>query len=291
MKVPLNGFGLGLRPEHYLDFVNEPQSVDWLEILSDNYMVPGGKPLYFLDKIRRDYPMVMHGVAMNLGSTDPLDKVYLQSLKDLVNRIEPALVSDHLCWTGILGQRMHDLLPLPYTEEAVKHVSKRILQAQDFLGRRLIIENLTTYIEAQAPLKEWEFVSAVIAEADCDVLLDVNNIYVSSRNHQFDALVYLNAIPVGRVKQIHLAGHTDMGSYCVDTHDAPITQAVWSLYADAIQRFGLVPTMIERDGNIPTLEILVAELGIAREMAAQQKSSIGSSDLQGGRDVTFTMAK
>ncbi|TDR31803.1 DUF692 domain-containing protein [Hydromonas duriensis] len=290
MGTPLKGFGLGLRPEHYQDFIHDKQPVDWLEILSDNYMVPGGKPLYFLDKIRSNYPMVMHGVAMNLGSTDPLDKVYLQSLKDLEKRVEPALISDHLCWTGVNGRRMHDLLPLPYTEEAVKHVSERILQAQDFLGRRLIIENLSTYIEAQAPLTEWAFVNAVLSEADCDILLDINNIYVSSRNHSFNPLDYLNAIPVERVKQIHLAGHSDMGNYCIDTHDAPVSDAVWTLYEQATQRFGIVPTMIERDGDIPALDVLVNELNMARKIAKRHEDNMNSNDPQGGRHeshVTF----
>ena len=177
----LRGFGLGLRPEHYGDFLAAPQAVDWLEILSDNYLVPGGKPLYYLERIRRDYPLAMHGVAMNLGTCDPLDLGYLQDLKRLADRIEPAVVSDHLCWTGVEGAHLHDLLPLPYTEEAVRHVAGRIRQAQDLLDRRLTIENVSTYVEAQAPMREWEFVSAIAEEADCDLLVDINNIYVSSR--------------------------------------------------------------------------------------------------------------
>lgn len=268
MTSTLCGFGLGLRPEHYADFVAAPQPVDWLEILSDNYLVPGGKPLFYLDKIRQDYPLAMHGVAMNLGSCDPLDMDYLQSIKALAQRVEPAVISDHLCWTGFAGKRLHDLLPLPYTEEAVKHVAARILQAQDVLGRRLVMENLSTYLEADTPMSEWEFVAAVADAADCDLLVDINNIYVSSRNHGFDPLVYLNAMPAKRVRQFHLAGHTDLGDYCIDTHDHPICEAVWQLYALAVDRFGPVPTMIERDDRIPPLADLLRELDYARTLAA-----------------------
>jgi len=264
----LRGFGLGLRPEHYGDFVAAPQAVDWLEILSDNYLVPGGKPLYYLERIRPDYPIAMHGVAMNLGSCDPLDLGYLQDIKRLADRVEPAIVSDHLCWTGVDGARLHDLLPLPYTEEAVRHVAGRIRQAQDLLDRRLTIENVSTYVEAQAPMKEWEFVSAIAEETDCDLLVDINNIYVSSRNHGFDPVRYLRALPPGRARQFHLAGHSDYGDYCIDTHDHPVCDAVWELYREAVLLFGDVPVMIERDDRIPSLDELVVELDQARNVAA-----------------------
>jgi len=260
----LTGFGLGLRPEHYADFVGADQSVDWLEILSDNYLVPGGKPLYYLDKIRERYPIAMHGVAMNIGSCDPLDLEYLASIKALAERVEPAIVSDHLCWTGFAGRHIHDLLPLPYTEEAIAHVVARIRQVQDFLGCRLTIENVSTYVRANAPLTEWEFVAAIADEADCDLLVDINNTYVSSRNHQFDALAYLRAMPAERIRQWHLAGHSDHGSHCVDTHDHPVCEDVWSLYASATGIFGERPTMIERDDNIPPLKELLRELDRAR---------------------------
>jgi hypothetical protein len=273
----LTGFGLGLRPEHYGDFLAAPQAVDWLEILSDNYLVPGGKPLYYLERIRRDYPLAMHGVAMNLGSCDPLDRDYLQAIRALADRIEPAIVSDHLCWTGVQGARLHDLLPLPYTEEAVRHVADRIRQAQDFLGRRLTIENVSTYVEAQAPLTEWEFISAIAEEADCDLLVDINNIYVSGRNHRFDPCRYLLALPPARVRQFHLAGHTDQGEYCIDTHDHPVCDAVWQLYHDAAQRFPDVPVMIERDDRIPPLAELVAELTYARRVAVDAAAARGES--------------
>jgi uncharacterized protein (UPF0276 family) len=268
MPRTLQGFGLGLRPEHYVDFVAQPQRVDWLEILSDNYLVPGGKPLYYLDTIRERYPLAMHGVAMNIGSCDALDWDYLNGIKALAERVQPAVISDHLCWTGFAGQRLHDLLPLPYTEEAIMHVAGRIRQVQEFLERRLTIENVSTYVQADAPLTEWEFVSAIASEADCLLLVDINNIYVSSRNHQFDALTYLNALPATRVQQLHLAGHTDNSSHCIDTHDQPVCDEVWKLYSVAIELFGATPTMIERDDNIPPLEELLQELDRARALAS-----------------------
>lgn len=272
----LDGFGLGLRPEHYVEFISAAQRVDWLEILSDNYLVPGGKPLFYLDKIRRDYPIAMHGVAMNLGSVDPLDIDYVQSIKALARRVEPAIVSDHLCWTGFAGQRLHDLLPLPYTEEAVKHLSARIQQAQDILGRRLVIENVSSYMEANTPMQEWEFVSAIAEAADCELLVDINNVYVSSRNHGFDPLTYLQALPKARVRQFHLAGHSHNGALCIDTHDHPVCAAVWQLYQQAVDLFGSIPVMIERDDDIPPLSELVDELDQARDICSsgpQRKSN------------------
>ncbi len=268
MSDVIKGFGLGLRPEHYADFISAPQNVDWLEILSDNYLVPGGKPHFYLEKIRRDYPIAMHGVAMNLGSIDPLDVDYLQSIKALAQRIEPAIISDHLCWTGFSGKRLHDLLPLPYTEEAVKHLSARIKQAQDILERRLVIENVSSYIEADTPMREWEFVSAIAEAADCDLLVDINNIYVSSRNHGFDPLTYLRSLPHQRIRQFHLAGHSDYGELCIDTHDHAVCADVWDLYQTAVKLFGETPVMIERDDNIPPLTELIQELDHARGIAS-----------------------
>jgi uncharacterized protein len=264
----LHGFGLGLRPEHYGDFVTDPQAVDWLEILSDNYLVPGGKPLHYLEDIRQDYPLAMHGVAMNLGSCDPLDHAYLLDIRRLAERVEPDIISDHLCWTGMNKRRLHDLLPLPYTEEAVRHAASRIRQAQDVIGRRLTIENVSSYVQVDTPMTECEFVCAVAEEADCDLLVDINNIYVSGRNHDFDPLDYLHALAPQRVRQFHLAGHTDLGSYCVDTHDHPVCDAVWVLYRTAVQLFPAVPVMIERDDNIPPLSELLVELEQARDIAA-----------------------
>lgn len=263
------GVGLGLRPLHYPDFLAAPQPVDWLEILTDNYLVPGGKPLYHLERLRADYPIAMHGVGMNLGSLDPLDMQYLHAVKALADRVQPVVVSDHLCWTGVQGRYLHDLLPLPYTEEAVQHVAARIRQAQDVLGRRLAIENLSAYLEADTPLTEWEFLTAVAETADCDLLVDINNIYVSSRNQGFDPLAYLNALPAARVRQFHLAGHTDHGPICIDTHDQPVCGAVWQLLAAAVARFGDVPAMIERDGHIPPLAELLEELAHLRRVRAE----------------------
>ncbi len=263
---PFQGFGLGLRPEHYGDFTGSPQPLDWLEILSDNYLVPGGKPLFYLEKIRQDYPVVMHGVAMNIGSVDALDIDYIHAIKSLSQRIDAVIVSDHLCWTGFSGARLHDLLPLPYTEEAVRHVSERIMQVQDILGRRLVIENVSSYFEAKTEMPEWEFVSSIAKMADCDLLIDINNIYVSSRNHGFNAMDYLKAMPAKRVRQFHLAGHSDNGNHCIDTHDHPVCKGVWDLYAEAVKLFGAVPVMIERDDNIPPLSELLDEIGIARSI-------------------------
>lgn len=269
MNTPLTGFGLGLRPEHYQDFIRDKQSVEWLEILTDNYLVPGGKPLHFLEKIRRDYPIAMHGVAMNLGSTDPLDRHYLQQVRSLAERFEASVISDHLCWTGTKGRYLHDLLPLPYCEESVRHIAARIRQAQDILGRRMAIENLSAYLEADTPMTEWEFLNAVAEEADCELLVDINNIYVSSRNQGFDPLDYLRALPAPRIRQFHLAGHTDHGVICIDTHDQPVCDDVWQLYAKARALFGAVPTMIERDDNIPSLTDLLVELDHARAISKE----------------------
>lgn len=266
MSAALSGFGLGLRPEHYQDFITQKQPLDWLEILSDNYLVAGGKPLFYLDQIRQDYPLVMHGVAMNIGSIDPLNFDYLTALKQLAKRIEPALISDHLCWTGVHNQYLHDLLPLPYVDETIHHVANRILQIQDFLGRRLVIENLSSYIQSDTGMSEWEFIGAVCQQADCDLLLDINNIFVSSHNHGFDPLDYLHGIPAQRVRQIHLAGHSQHENYLIDTHDQPVCDEVWQLYQQAIHHLGFIPTMIERDGNIPPLPELLAEVNHARNM-------------------------
>lgn len=265
MQQNFLGFGLGLRPSHYDAILKEAPAVDWFEILTENYLVPGGKPIYYLDQIKERYPLAMHGVSMSIGSTDALDMAYLHDLKALMHSVKPKWISDHLCWTGVDQKNMHDLLPLPYTAEAIKHVVKRIRQVQDFLGQRILIENVSSYLNyQQSEMTEWEFLKAISEEADCLLLLDVNNIYVSSVNHEFDPIAYINALPVNRVQQIHLAGHSNMGDYIIDTHDQPVIEEVWQLYAKTIQRFGAVATMIERDDNIPPLEELVAELNHAR---------------------------
>jgi len=269
------GFGLGLRTDHYQAVLDERPDVDWFEVLTENYMVDGGKPLYYLDRIRADYPMVMHGVSMSIGSTAPLDENYLRQLKSLIERIEPVWVSDHLCWTGIDSRNLHDLLPLPYTEEAIGHVAARVRRVQDYLGRRILLENVSSYVTYGASqISEWEFLSEIAARADCEVLLDVNNIYVSSHNHHFDPIEYLDGIPVERVRQFHLAGHSYNGNLIIDTHDHPIVDPVWALYRRAVERFGAVATMIERDDHIPPLGELLAELDIARRVAGQVKEAV-----------------
>jgi hypothetical protein len=261
---------LGLRPDHYQDLLAGPGCVDWLEALTDNYLVPGGRPLHFLDRLRADYPMALHGVAMNIGSSDPLDAVYLKDLKALVDRVEPMWVSDHLCWTGIDGVNLHDLLPLPYTEAALSHVIERISRVQDALGQRILIENVSSYLRYEADdMPEWTFLAEVAQRADCRLLLDVNNVYVSSVNHGFDPLAYLQALPIERVCQMHLAGHSVRDGYLIDTHDVPVPEAVWTLYRHAARRFAGVATMIERDDNMPPLQDLLAELDIARQIVAE----------------------
>jgi uncharacterized protein len=268
LKYPYLGYGLGLRTVHYETILNNAPTVDWLEILSENYMVPGGKPLHYLDRIQERYPLVMHGVSLSIGSTDLLNQDYLHNLKTLVNRVEPAWISDHLCWTGVQHKNMHDLLPLPYTEEAIKHVVSRVQQVQEFLGRRILLENVSSYVTyKESVMSEWEFLREIAERADCLILLDINNIYVSSFNHGFDPHEYLNGVPVGRVQQFHLAGHRNLDTHIIDTHDEPIVDPVWELYADAVRRFGPMSTMIERDDNIPELPELLNELDRARRIA------------------------
>jgi uncharacterized protein (UPF0276 family) len=267
---PFLGFGLGLRTEHYNDILASKPHIDWFEALSENYMIPGGKPLDYLDKIRADYPVVMHGVSLSIGSTADVDYNYLRDLKKLADRIQPAWISDHLCWTGVHGQNMHDLLPLPYTEETAKHVAERVKIVQDYLGRQILLENVSSYASyIDSSMTEWEFITQIAEAADCLLLLDVNNIYVSSYNHQFDAKAFIDGVPKQRIQQIHLAGHNNHGDYIIDTHDAPVIDPVWDLYEYAIARFGQVSTMIERDDKIPALDELVKELDIARKIASK----------------------
>ena len=266
---PFLGFGLGLRTDHYHSILETSPNIDWLEIISENYMVPGGKPLYFLDRIRANYPMVMHGVSLSIGSSTELDLSYLRDLRALADRVEPAWISDHLCWTGVHGQNMHDLLPLPYNEETARHVAERVDVVQDYLGRRILLENVSSYASyIDSTMSEWEFISLICEKADCLLLLDVNNIYVSSFNHAFDPRQFIDGVPAGRVQQIHLAGHHNHGDYIIDTHDAPVIDPVWDLYGYAMSRLGPISTMIERDDHIPELDELVHELDVARNIAA-----------------------
>jgi uncharacterized protein len=267
---PSLGFGLGLRVDHYEAILADRPRVDWLEVLTENYLVPGGKPLNYLMRFRERFPLVMHGVSLSIGSSAPLDHEYLRQVKALAARVEPEWISDHLCWTGVAGRNTHDLLPLPYTEEALAHVVARVRTVQQVLERRILLENVSSYVSFRdSPLSEWQFLAEIAARADCLILLDVNNIYVSAVNHEFDPLEYLHAIPPERVQQIHLAGHENHGDYLVDTHDHPVPDPVWQLYASAIRRCGAVSTMIERDDRIPPLAELCAELDQARALAAR----------------------
>lgn len=263
------GFGLGLRTVHYHDIINtEPKEVDWFEILSENYLVPGGKPLYFLDQVSEKYPIVMHGVSLSIGSQDPINWDYLKQLKELARRVDARWISDHLCWTGVDQKNMHDLLPLPYTDEAIHHVANRIKQVQDYLEQQILIENVSSYLTYNSSqITEWEFLTRVTEEADCLILLDINNIYVSSFNHGFEPINYLEGVPAKRVQQFHLAGHTNRGDIIIDTHDHDVIDPVWELYAKALNLFGKVSTMIERDDHIPPLNDLIQELNHAKHIA------------------------
>jgi len=265
---PFLGFGLGLRTDHFQHVLDERPAVDWFEVISENFMVAGGKPKYYLHAIREQYPMVMHGVSLSIGSSDPLNMDYLQRLKLLIKEVDPMWVSDHLCWTHHNGANSHDLLPLPYTEEAISWVADRVRQVQDYLGRQILLENVSSYLTYtdSGEMTEWEFYNAVCEAADCLQLFDVNNIYVSARNHGFDAKDYIKATDPKRVWQFHLAGHTDYGDYVIDTHDHPVCDAVWELYQQALEHFGPVSTMIERDDNIPSFDSLFSELQQAKDV-------------------------
>ncbi len=271
---PFLGFGLGLRTEHYQHVIEHKPQVDWFEIISENYMVPGGKPLANLDKIRADYPMVMHGVSMSIGSTDPLNTNYLKDLKTLINRVEPYWYSDHLCWTHAHNTNSHDLLPLPYNEATINHLASRISQVQDFIGRPMLVENLSSYVTYnESVMSEWEFLNEIAKRSGCYILLDINNIFVSAHNHQFKPKDYINGIDNERVMQFHLAGHSYQGDMIIDTHDHDVCDPVWDLYKYALQRFGAVSTMIERDDNIPEFAELRQELAIAEDIATKALSA------------------
>lgn len=264
-NTPFSGFGLGLRTVHYADFLNAPQPVDFVEIISENFMVAGGRPLWTLDQVRRDYPVCMHGVSMSLGAASGLNPDYLKRLAELADRVQPLWVSDHLCWTGTGGINSHDLLPLPLTHEALDRVSRHIDQAQTALGRTLLVENPSTYVTfAEDSYREWEFLSALCRRTGCELLLDLNNVVVSAHNHGFDAQDYIAGLPLERVRQIHLAGHTVGEQLLIDTHDQPVPDAVWELLAAVAPRLGPVAVMIERDDHIPPLPDLLAELDQAR---------------------------
>jgi uncharacterized protein (UPF0276 family) len=256
--------GIGLRAQHHLEVLSQPPRVGWFEAHSENYFAAGGARVACLDRIRSRYPLSLHGVGLSLGSADPLDREHLGHLKRTVGRFEPMLVSEHLSWSSAGGRYANDLLPLPYTEEALRHVSSRIAAVQDQLGRQILIENVSSYLEFEGSrLTEWEFLAGVAAESGCGILLDVNNIHVAARNHGFDSHEFLQAMPQAAVQELHLAGHSRMSlgerEILIDTHGTHVCDAVWDLYRAALRRFGALPTLIEWDTDIPPLRVLVAE--------------------------------
>jgi len=267
---PRLGFGVGLRAEHYEDVLAGSKGADWFEAITENYLETRGRPLAVLESVRRDYPVALHGVALSIGSADPLDRRYLKALRDLADRIEPALISDHLCWSSVDGRALFDLLPLPLTEECLAHVAARVRTVQDVLGRRILLENPSTYIGWNvSTIPEAEFLSELAERADCGLLLDVNNVHVSAVNLDFDPRAYLDAIPAHRVGQLHLAGFSDMGTHLFDTHSRAVSDEVWDLYRYAIERIGSVACMVEWDDEIPPWSRLVEEVDRARQIHAQ----------------------
>jgi uncharacterized protein len=272
-EFPALGWGIGLRRPHYAEILERRPTVDWFEVTTENFMVPGGRPLEVLEAVRANYPIVMHGVSLSIGSTDPLNRTYLQDLARFARRFESSWISDHLCWTGVGGRTLHDLLPMPYTEEAVEHCAKRIRQVQEFLGRRILIENISSYLQYRASrMSEAEFLTAVAEESDCGILLDINNVYVNAFNHRFNSKRYLDVLPIERIAQFHLAGHQDCGAYLLDTHDHTVSEGVWELYDYAVERFGPVTTLIEWDDRIPSFAELAGVATMAHERAGLAQS-------------------
>lgn len=256
----IQAVGVGLRSQHYQLVANTLPDAPWLEVLTDNYMGDGGQPLHYLEKIRAHYPITFHGVGMSLGSSGPLDAAYMQKLMALKQRFQPAWISDHLCWSAFGEHTSNELLPLPYTDEALRHIAAKIRQAQDYLGERILIENVSSYVEFKdSNMQEWEFINAVADEADCYILFDVNNVYVNARNHSFDAQHFIDGIDGARVREIHLAGYEDHRTHLLDSHSRPVHAPVWQLYAAAIRRLGAVPTLIEWDSEVPEFDVLQAE--------------------------------
>ena len=264
------GFGLGLRSTYYKAILEQRPAIDWFEIVSENYLVAGGKALYFLDAIGEQYPLVMHGVSLSIGGPHELDRDYLRQLKHLAARVQPVWISDHLCWSQGNAHHLHDLLPLPYTEESLQHVVARVRQVQDVIERPLVLENVSSYLRcSDDQFSEWQFLTALSELSGCELLLDVNNVYVSARNHGFDAWTFISSLPKQCIRQLHLAGHSDYGSYLIDTHDQPVSDPVWQLYQRTLQHLGPVSTLLERDDHFPDLDVLLDELNTARRFAAQ----------------------
>jgi len=279
-SLPDLGVGIGLRATHFPEILGRWPALDWFEVLSENYMDTGGRPLWVLDQVVEHYPVVLHGVSLSIGSTDPLDLGYLRKLKALARRTRACWVSDHLCWTGVLGRNTHDLLPLPYDETTLRHVVARVRLVQDFLERPLVLENPSTYLEFRAStMSEWEFLARLAEEADCALLLDVNNVYVSAYNHGFEAEGYIDAIPADRVVHYHLAGHTNKGTHIIDTHSGPAIDPVWSLYARACARTGPVSTLFEWDEAVPSFDHVRAEAEKARSLRGGAIPATGTHGL------------
>ncbi len=267
---PKLGYGLGFRPAHFSHIKEHNPDVDWFEIITENYMDTGGKPRRMLDELKERYPIVMHGVSLSIGTVDPLNSEYLQKLKALEQDVKPQWISDHLCWTGIAHKNTHDLLPVPYTEEALANIIERIKRVQDFMGRRIVLENPSTYLEfTSSSMSEWEFIARMVEGSGCGLLLDVNNIYVSCYNHRWDPKIYIDAMPLNDVAQIHLAGHCNKGTHIIDTHDDHVLDEVWTLYAYVINKGGAMTTMVEWDDNIPDFPVVMEELNKARHWATQ----------------------
>jgi uncharacterized protein (UPF0276 family) len=267
---PHLGHGVGLRPPHYPRILDGTARADWFEVISENFMISGGRPLRILERARTLAPIVLHGVSMDLGGTDPLNERHLDALDALVRRFAPAWVSEHLCWGAFGRHYAHDLLPLPFTEEALRQVAGRIRRVQDRLNHRILLENVSSYVTfTHSAMPEWTFLGAVAEQADCGILLDVNNVYVSAVNHGFSPEDYLAGLPLDRVGQIHLAGHSNCGTHLIDTHDHPVPPPVWALYRQAVRRFGPVSTLVEWDDRIPSFEELVAEADRARAIEAE----------------------
>jgi hypothetical protein len=262
--LPDLGLGVGLRTQHFRHITSKWPAMDWFEILSENFIDTGGRPMYFLDQVAERYPVAMHGVSLSVGSTDPIDFGFLDKLKALAKRVKAKWLGDHVCWTGVAGLNGHDLYPVPYTEESLRHMVSRVRTIQDHLERPLVLENPSTYLTfAASSMPEEEFIARLAEEADCALLLDVNNVYVTCRNHDLDPVAYLAAIPADRVVQIHLAGHTDNGTHCIDTHDGRVVDAVWDLYARFTARAGRRATLLEWDADVPKFAVLQQEVGKA----------------------------
>lgn len=281
LGYPNLGLGVGLRHVHFQHILETWPDVDWFEIISENFMDSEGRPRHILEQVAERYPVVMHGVSLSIGSTDPLNQDYLRKLKQLAEEINAVWISDHLCWTGVVGRNSHDLLPIPFNEESLAHVVERIKTVQEVLERPLVLENPSSYITFQdSTMNEWEFISSMAEEADCGLLLDVNNVYVSAYNHEFDPYEFLQSLPHERIVQFHLAGHLNCGTHCIDTHDGRVIDEVWELYRKAHELTGGVSTLLEWDANIPSFDEMHAEVLKARQFLQNGTAAKSDSDVE-----------